>query len=153
MVSCAWSPVHNYSGRISSSTHSNVQLKKISLPTFSGLRKDWPEFKNVWRQLAENSYTNQTALAHELKRYVKGEASLRIRSVYVTKPEVYDIMWKKLEAHYEDSSASVEAALDDFSKLKPIKDDDYKGLVGLVDEVECAYSQLEELKQLGTLIM
>lgn len=58
-----------------------VHLKKMSLPTFSGQRKDWPEFKTVWRQLAEGAIKNKTALAHELKRSVKGEASQRIKSV------------------------------------------------------------------------
>ena len=64
----------------------NVQVKKMSLPTFNGLRKDWPEFKAVWKSVAEAVYTNKTALAHELKRSVKGEANKRIRSVYITKP-------------------------------------------------------------------
>ena len=57
-----------------------VHRKKMSLPTFSGQRKDWPEFKTVWKQLAEGAIKNKTALAHELKRLVKGEASQRIGS-------------------------------------------------------------------------
>ena len=69
-----WSPGMNFS----SNTTSEVRLKKIPLPTFSGMRKDWPEFKEVWKQLAKNTYTNKTALAHELKRSVKEEASARI---------------------------------------------------------------------------
>ena len=70
----------------------------MALPTFSGLRKDWPEFKAVWKSMAESASYNKTALAHELKNSVKGEAKL-------------------------------------------------------VDEVESAYSQLEELNQLNTLTM
>ena len=30
-----------------------VHFKKMTLPIFSGQRKDWPEFKTVWKQLAE----------------------------------------------------------------------------------------------------
>ncbi|PFX34723.1 hypothetical protein AWC38_SpisGene333 [Stylophora pistillata] len=45
----------------------------------------WPEFKTVWKQLAEGTIKNKTALAHELKSSVKGEASQRIKSVYVTR--------------------------------------------------------------------
>ena len=81
------------------STNANINLKKTPLPTFSGHRRDWPEFKAVWKQLAESVYTNKTALAHELKRSVKGEAIQRIRSVYITRPEAYDEMWRKLEVH------------------------------------------------------
>ena len=130
-----------------------VHLKKMTLPIFSGQRKDWPEFKTVWKQLAEGAYKNKTALAHELKRSVKGEASQRIKSVYVTKPEAYDTMWKKLEDYYDDTSATVQAALEDLHKLKPVSETDYRGLVEFVDVVESSYSQLEELDQLNTLTM
>ena len=114
-------------------------MKKTSLPTFSGHRNDWLEFKAVWKQLAESVYTNKTALAHELKRLVKGEAIQRIRSVYITRPEAYDEMWRKLEAHYNDASASVQAALSGLQRLKPAESEDYRALVDLVDEVEAAY--------------
>ena len=124
-----------------------IHLKKMSLPTFSGQRKDWPEFKTVWKQLAEGAIKNKTALAHELKTSVKGEASQRIKSVYVTNPEAYDVMWKKLEDYYDDTSATVQAALEDLQKLKPV----YRGLVEFVDVVVSSYSQLEELNQLNTL--
>ena len=132
---------------------SDVRLKKMSLPTFSGLRKDWPEFKTVWKQLAEAAYSNKTALAHELKRCVRGEATQRIKSVYVTRPEAYDTMWRKLEAYYDDTSATVQVALEDLHKLKPVSEGDYKALVEFVDSVESSYSQLEELDQLNTLTM
>ena len=148
-----WSSGQNYPPRFTPSTNSYVQLKKLSLPTFSGLRKDWPEFKTVWKQLAESAYTNKTALAHELKRSVKGEASQRIRSVYVTRPEAYETMWKKLKAYYDDTSATVQAALEDLQKLKPVAEGDYRALVEFVDVVESSYSQLEELNQLNTLTM
>ena len=39
----------------------NIQIKKMSLPTFfSGQRKNWPEFKAVWKSVAEAVYTNKT---------------------------------------------------------------------------------------------
>ena len=125
----------------------------MELPTFSGHRRNWPEFKTVWRSVAESALRNKTALAHELKRSVRGEASKRIKSVYVTKPEAYDTMWQKLESYYEDVGASVQAALDDLHKLKPVASEDFKGLVELVDVVKSAYSQLSELGNLNILTM
>ena len=95
-----------------------VQVKKMSLSTFNGHRKEWPEFKAIWKSVAETAYFNKTTLAHELKRSVKGEASKRIRAVYITKSEAYDVMWQKLESYYEDVGASVQAALEDLHKLK-----------------------------------
>lgn len=79
------------------------------------------------------AYENKTALAHELKRSVKGKASQRIKSVYVTKPEAYDAMWKKVEDFYDDASATVQAALEDLYKFKPVSEADYMGLVEFVD--------------------
>ena len=125
----------------------------MELPTFNGCRRDWPEFKTVWKSVAESSYHNKTALAHELKRSVRREASKRIRSVYITKPEAYDVMWSKLESYYEDVGASVQAALEDLHKLKPVKEDDFRGLVELIDEVESAYSQLREPGNLNVFTM
>ena len=70
--------------------------------------------------------------------------------VYVTKPEAYDVMWKKLEDFHDDASATVQAVLEDLYKLKPVSQADYGGLV---DVVESSYSQLEELDPLNTLTM
>ena len=53
---------------------------------------------------------------------MKGEASQRIKSVYVTKPEAYDAMWKKSDDFYDDASATVQAALEALSKLKPVSE-------------------------------
>lgn len=130
---------------------SDIRLEKTSLPTFSGFRQDWPEFKAVWRELAEKHYTNKTALAHELKKALKGGSSQWVRAVYITKPEAYDEMWRRLEAFYDNKSASVAAALDGLKRLRPVEENDYRGLVELVGEVEVAYSQLEELTNLDAL--
>ena len=67
-------------------------------------------------------------------------------------PAGYDIRCTP-KLYYEDTSASVQAALEGIQKLRPVKDEDYKGLVGLVDEIESAYSQLDELNRLSTLTM
>ena len=141
------------SSEASSEDTPGVHLKKMSLPTFSGQRKDWLEFKTVWKQLAEGAIKNKTALAHELKRSVKGEASQRIKSVYVTKPEAYSTMLKNLEDYYDDTSATVQAALEDLHRLKAVSESDYRGLVEFVVVVESSYSQLEELNQLNALTM
>jgi len=128
-------------------SHADIQIKKTQLPEFSGQRKDWPEFKAIWRELAENAIASKSALAYELKRSLKGQAKERVKNVFVTKPEAYDLMWARLSEFYDDVSAGVHTALECIRKLKPVKEDDYKGLVHLVDEVEATYAQLEELGQ------
>jgi hypothetical protein len=126
----------------------DVHLQKFKLPEFSGNRKDWPEFKVVWRELAERSYSSKSALAFELKRCVKGQAKEQIKHIYVTRPEAYDMIWERLSEFYDDISASVQAAMDGLQRLRPIKDDDYQGIVNLASEVEAVYAQLQELGHL-----
>ena len=68
-------PTQSYVNSNFPNKDSTISLKRMSLPTFSGLRRDWPEFKAVWKSIAGTSSYNKTALAHELKRSVKGEAN------------------------------------------------------------------------------
>ena len=131
----------------------DVYLKKTALPEFSGLRKDWPEFKAVWKRLAEGAIRDRTVLAHELKRSLKGQAKEKIVNVYVTRPEAYEIMWQRLSEFYDDTTASVQAALDGLCKLKSVQENDYKGIVHLTDSVESTYVQLLELGQTEVLSM
>jgi hypothetical protein len=131
----------------------DIFLKKTPLPEFSGERKDWPEFKSVWRELAESTISSRSVLAYELKRSLKGKAKEWVQNIYITKPEAYDLMWKRLSEFYDDVSACVQSALDGLARLKPLSDNDYKGLVKLVDSVESACSQLEELGQVDILSM
>ena len=134
-------------------TKNGLHLKKASLPVFSGLRKDWPEFKAMWKVMAEAAFSNPSTLAYELKRNVKGSAVDIIKNVYVTRPEAYTIMWSKLSEFYDDPSACVQSALDQLQKLKLLQEGDFKGLVQLVDTVEATFVQLEQLQQLDTLSM
>ena len=46
---------------------SSINLKKPSLPIFSGERADWPEFKCVWKAMAESEYSSKMQLAMEFK--------------------------------------------------------------------------------------
>lgn len=89
--------------------NASISLKRMSPPTPPGLRKDWPESKAVQKSTAETSNYN--------KKSVKGEAKVCINSVYITKPEAYDLMWEKLELYYKDTCASVQTALEGLQRL------------------------------------
>lgn len=60
--------------------------------------------------------------------------------VFITKPEAYDLIWKRLSSFYDDVSCSVQSALEGLAKLKPVQE-------------EGAYSQLEELGHTDILSM
>ena len=120
-------------------------IKKFSLPEFSGARRDWPEFQAVWRELAERTYRDKTALAYELKRCLKGDALDKVKNIYITRPTAYEDMWRRLSEHYDDLTASVQAALNEMKNLKQVQEEDYQGLIKLVDAVEGCFSQLDQL--------
>ena len=121
------------------------------MPEFSGLRKDWAEFKTVWRKLAECTFSNRAALAYELKKSLKGAAKDKVKNVYITRPDAYELMWQRLSEFYDDCSASVQSALEDLHRLKAVQENDFKGIVNLVDEVEGVFAQLQELGQTAVL--
>ena len=122
-------------------------VKRIELPDFSGQRKDWPEFKSMFRHLAEAVIPSEQALAFELKRHVKAPADALIQSIFCTKKGAYQNMWKRLGEVYDDPGASITSALSRLYALqKP--GDDFRNIVYFINEIENIYAQLEELQQL-----
>ena len=120
----------------------DVKLRKMELPKFSGLRKHWPEFKTMWTTLAVPSFSSKVSLAEMLRTHVEGKAKDMLEGVQIVGPGAYDDMWEKLLRHYDDIGAAVESALSDLKKLRPLKEEDWSGLVRLVDEVESTFRQL-----------
>ena len=132
---------------------STIQTKKPALPTFSGDRADWPEFKCVWRSLAEAQFSNSLQLAMELKRCCRGKAAERIKHIYVTTDRAYGDMWERLTEEYDDPGLSVQSALSRLMSIKTVDDKDYAGIVKFVDDVEGIHSQLRELNQVDAVHM
>ena len=123
-----------------------VQTKKPTLPTFSGNRRDWPEFKTLWRALAEHQFTNKLQLAMELKRScTRGRAYERLKYILVTTEKAYDEMWSRLIEEYEDPGLSVQSALQSLMTLKGVEEGNNTETVKLIDRIEGIYLQLMEL--------
>ena len=136
------------------STSSGIQTKRPFLPTFSGERADWPEFKFAWRALAEQQYGNKILLALELKKACsKGRATNSIRHLAVTSDRVYDELWSRLSEEYDDQGLSVQAALNRLFRVNAVTEKDYKGIVEYIDVVEGVHNELRELSQLEAISM
>ena len=129
-----------------------VKVRRAELPIFSGERRHWPEFRTMWPRLAIPAFPSKETLADQLRNCVKGDAAGMISTVTITGPDAFDRMWNKLALFYEDAAASVEAALKKmYQKLRSVPEEDYRGFVSLVDEVEIAYTQLVNWDQLNCL--
>ena len=129
------------------------KFEKTPLPTFSGDRKSWPEFRSVWRVHAHNEYANDLERAWALKTCLRGRALDCVKAVLITQPDAYARMWKRLEGLYCDVSLSVQSVHEDMRKLKQVAEGDLLGLVDFVDQVEMCYSQLGEVGQIDCISM
>ena len=99
----------------------NVKYERMSIPTFSGLNKIWPQFKVEWIEIAENAYRNPVVRAKELKRAVKGtNAEYILEPIANTHAGAYEEMWKRLCKAYDNINVSVQNALVSLTKLKPV---------------------------------
>ena len=126
----------------------SYHFKKRDLPTFTGLRRDWAEFKSLWDDTVVPHFaSNRSALAAELKRQIKGEALKEIEHISAAKPGAYDAMWTALCDHYDNITLSVFSALEDLAKLKRVRDGDHSGLVNFVRQVTIVHDQLSLLNQ------
>ena len=139
----------------SSSTNSTaIHTKKPSLPHFSGTRADWPEFKAVWRALAESQFSNRMQLAMELKRACsKGKAAEAGKHIYVTSDRAYDEIWSRLSEEYDDPGLCVQSAMNTLLNLKSFDESDLKALIRTIDTIESVFNQLKELGHLDAVHM
>ena len=129
---------------------SDVKVRKAELPLFSGLRKDWPEFKTLWPSMAEPAFQSRITLAHELRLSCEqGHANELLEDIPIVGPGSYGAMWIRLYEHYEDAAASVSAIMKTLQEMKGVKAEDYRGLTSFVKTVESCYTQLATINRLN----
>ena len=127
-----------------------VKLKRQEAPKFSGARRDWPEFKNVWLNLVVPAINNEIALATELKAACKdGVGFNEIKNISAGASGAYNRMWDALCLHYDNVVLSVESALSDLKKLRPVKPEDYRATVVLISNIDNIYNQLDMINQVA----
>jgi hypothetical protein len=141
------------SSNVGSSNKRKSLFKKCDPPTFDGNRREWPEFRTVWRKHAESEYDTDEERAWALKQSMKGRPSKAIAAVYSTQPNAYERIWQRLDSIYGDASMSVQSVNSDLKRLKQVKESDLQGLVDFINEVESCYSQLGEVRQLQSVTM
>ena len=139
--------------------HQQVKVKAAELPRFSGLRKDWPEFKAIFPKLAVPAFPSPELRACELRNCIRGTHGKKTKAeeltehISITGPQSYDDMWDCLTQYYDDEAAAVNSILGDISALKIVKSEDYQGLVDHVNRIEGCATQLSTLNRMGSLSM
>lgn len=122
-----------------------LQLPRISLPKFSGVRVEWENFRNTFESLVANqdALTNTQKL-HYLKSSVTGEAAGLIANLRISDTN-YEPAWQLLLAEYDDIQTLVHAHLSSFIDLPVIKSESAIELKHLRDAVSASLAALTNL--------
>ena len=152
-------PMHNVSNVSNISAISrnhdgfDQYFKKSPPPVFSGKRSEWPEFRVVWNRYASSGFNSDEARAWALKKSLRNEAFECAKPIMASNAGAYQKIWARLEEYYGDVSLNIQSTFYEISKLKPVKEDDLRGLVKFINEVECCYGQLGECGQVNAVTM
>ena len=126
------------------------RFKKPSLPTFSGNRKEWPEFQAVWKAYAYSELSTDQDRTYSLKQCLRGIAKEQTRAITANQPNSYERLWQRLTDIYSDASIVVRTVFEDLNSVKPVKEGCIQDLLDFINDVELAYCQLGEVNQLKT---
>jgi len=107
----------------------NSKFKTYPPPTFSGICREWPEFRTVWRHYAAFEFQTEEERAAALRSSLRGAAFDCIKSIYSQQPNANERQWDKLERRYSDVSPCMQNVYKELSRSKPVLCEDHKALV------------------------
>ncbi|XP_038107028.1 uncharacterized protein LOC119766511 [Culex quinquefasciatus] len=122
-----------------------VRLPPITLPMFSGDRKQWASFKDLFVSCIHNRNLNNSVKLHYLKSHLDGEAAAKVNSFRVTDGN-YDEVWELLTEFYDKKKYTVAALVKEFVEQPPVA---APSLVGLRKIVSTSDEVVRQLKALG----
>lgn len=115
-----------------------VKLKKFEPPKFEGNLRDYPTFKEDYRNLVTSVYGTDP---YALKMCLGGEALQAIKG----SEGDYDEMFQRLDDKFGNSRKIVDSVVSDLKSLKKISDGDAKGFIKMVDQVEQCWLDLKKV--------
>ena len=118
---------------------SNVRVKKLDAPSFSGNIRNYPSFKREFQSHMVPSFGENCCFA--LKSCLSDELKKEVEAV----DDDYTEMWKKLDFKYGRPERVVEAVLSDIKKLQRVSSGDTGGFLHMVDVIENAWLELKRL--------
>ncbi|XP_064112965.1 uncharacterized protein LOC135219811 [Macrobrachium nipponense] len=117
---------------------SKVKVKKFEPPMFEGNLRNYPTFKEDYENLVKSIYgTNPYAL----KMCLGGEALHAVKGSEGN----YDEMIQHLDDKFGNSRKIVDLVVGKLRSLKKIYDDDTKGFIKMVDQVEQCWLDLKKV--------
>lgn len=115
-----------------SSMNLGLKLPDINLPKFDGSLDDWLCFRDTFRSVIhEKSNLSGIQKFHYLRLSLKGEAAEILRDMQISETS-YDIAWKILLDHYEDSNALINHHIRTLINIPPIIKESHSNIKSLL---------------------
>ena len=120
----------------------NFQLQKIPMTSFNGDIRDYPSFKNDLLKYVLPCIENTDASSYVLSSCLKGEPLQLVKNV----GDDIGAMWRRLDEVYGNPAKVVDIIMNEIKRLEPVAENDYCGLIALIDMVESGYMDLARLQ-------
>lgn len=117
---------------------SNISVKKLDPPSFSGNVREFPNFKEDYTRLVVPTYGKDP---YVLRQCLSGDALLSVRGL----ENDYDAMQERLEQKYGSPRKVVDLIVGDLRALKPVSEGDDKGLIKMIETVERCFLDLKRM--------
>ena len=115
-----------------------VKVKKFEPPKFEGNLRDYPTFKEDYKNLVQSMYGTDP---YALKMCLGGEALQAVKGSEGN----YEEMFQRLDDKFGNSRKIVDLVISDLKSLKKITDGDTKGFIKMVDQVEQCWLDLKKV--------
>ncbi|XP_032690270.1 uncharacterized protein LOC116853326 [Odontomachus brunneus] len=125
-----------------------LPLPRIPIPTFNGDFDRWRSFRDMFKSLVGNNAALQDDVhkLHYLKQHVTGEPEQLLRNYPVTNDGFRDA-WSALCERYDNTRRLVNAYLNSFFDLRPMKQESASELRRLLDRTSEIRSSLRQLNR------
>ena len=123
----------------SSSKSSQLHVKALDSPRFSGNIRDYSNFKQDFDRLMAASYGKDP---YALRSCLFGPALQIVKGV----EDDYDKMFQRLDKTYGDPRKFVDTIIQDIKSIRPVQNGDSKKFIAMVDVIERCWLDLERMK-------
>ncbi|CAL1275077.1 unnamed protein product [Larinioides sclopetarius] len=131
---------------LKNATHNSESKNNLKLPVFTGDLSSWLSFKEIFTNAIEkNSELSETAKLSYLISSLKGDPA-KLISGFTISDENYKQAWETLLNLYDDKKNLANSLLSKFINAKPIKPNNEKSILDLLDTCNPAIRNLKSLK-------
>ncbi|XP_053698881.1 uncharacterized protein LOC128745834 [Sabethes cyaneus] len=123
----------------------DVRLPTLSLPVFSGDRKQWNSFKDLYVSCIHEKRLKDSVKLQYLLSHLDGDAKKLVSAFAITDAN-YIQVWRKLNEYYDKKKYTVAALVKEFIKQPPVT---IPSLVALRKLVTTSDEVIRQLKALG----